>query len=130
MAQTGFIVRKTKKTLEYLEEKPEVYKLQQIVLPQITFDTLVSEIANSCGVASPQTEAVVTALLNRLVHYMEIGHSVNLKKFGTFKPAIRTKVSATKENLSVENIKQKYVRFIPGKAFKSMLANMGTVEAE
>ena len=130
MAQKGIVTRKTKVVLNYLEEKPEVFKLQQVVLPQIDFDTLVAEMANSCGIPAPQTEAVITGALNRIVHYMEIGHAVNLKKFGTFKPAIRTKVATKLEKLSLENIVQKYVRFIPGKQFRNMLANMGTEEAE
>ena len=69
MAQKGIVTRKTRVVLNYLEEKPEVYKLQQVVLPQIDFDTLVAEMANSCGIPAPQTEAVITGALNRIVHY-------------------------------------------------------------
>lgn len=130
MAQTGFVTRKRKVTLNYLEEKPEVYKLQQVVFPQIVFETLVEEIAQSCGVGVSQTQAVVSALLNRLVHYMQIGHAVSLGTFGTFKPTFRSKVSTKLEKLSADNITLKYIRFIPGKKFKNMLANMNVEDSE
>jgi len=124
MAQAGFVTRKTKVTLNYLEEKPEVYKLQQIVLPAVDFSTLIAEISNSCGVNASQTQAVVTALIDRIGHYVELGHGVKVGKLGTFKPTMKTKVSATLENLSTENIKLKYLRFYPGKIFKNIMSDM------
>lgn len=130
MAQTGFVTRKRRMVLNYLEEKPEVFKLQQVVFPQIVFETLVEEIAQSCGVGMAQTQAVVSALLNRLVHYMQIGHAVNLGSFGTFKPTFRSKCATHLEKLSVDNITLKYIRFIPGKKFKNMLANMNVEDSD
>jgi len=125
----GIIFRKTKKVLSYLEEKPEVFAIQQITLPAVSYSQLVNECSNSCGVNPSMTQAVVTALLDRLVHYMEIGHPVKLGSFGSFKPTIRTKVSATLENLSTENVKQKLIRFTPGKDFKQMLSDMSVASA-
>jgi len=118
----AIVTRKTKVTLSYLEEKPEVYKLQQITLPQITTEQLIAECSNSCGVNGAQTKAVIDALVNRLVHYMEIGHPVKVGDFGSFSPRIRTKVSATLENLSSENVRQKVIRFNPGKALRDMIS--------
>jgi len=120
----GLLYRKTKQTLNYLEEKPEVYRLQQITYPAVTFDQLVNECSTSCGVNASQTKAVINALTDRLVHYMEIGHGVKVGEFGSFKPVFTSKVSATIENLSTENVRQKKVRFTPGKKFKSMLDDM------
>jgi len=118
----ALVTRKTKVTLNYLEEKPEVFKLQQVVLPAVTTEQLISECSNSCGVNSSQTRAVIDALVNRLIHYMEIGHPVKVGDFGSFSPRIRTKVSATLENLSAENVKQKVIRFTPGKGLREMIA--------
>ncbi len=82
----GLQYRKGKVKLGYLEEKPEVYKAIQLTYPQVSYEQLVEEIAQSRGVNTNSTRAVVDALLNRLVHYMEIGHGVSLGTFGSFKP--------------------------------------------
>jgi len=123
------LYRKTKQTLNYLEEKPEVYRLQQLTLPAVTFAQLIKECSLSCGVNTSQTKAVIDALVDRIVHYMEIGHGVKMGEFGSFKPVITTKVSATLENLSGENVKQKKIRFFAGKAFKDMLDDLNVVGA-
>jgi len=124
------VTRKTKTTLHYLEEKPEVYKLQQVTLPQVTTEQLIAECSNSCGVNPSQTKAVLDALVNRLVHYMDIGHPVKVGEFGSFSPRIRTKVSATLENLSMENVKQKVIRFTPGSALREMIAETPVTGAD
>ena len=126
----GLIFRKTKKVLNMLEEKPEVYKLQQIILPQVTTAQLINECSKSCGVNTSQTKAVIDALVDRLIHYMEIGHPVKVGEFGSFSPRIRTKVSTKLEKLSVENVKQKVIRFIPGKALRDMIAENPVMGAE
>ena len=118
------IARKTKKVLGFQEGKPTVYKLQQVIFPQVSYADLVEEISNSCGVNANQTLSVVTALLNRLVHYMQIGHGVRLGSFGSFIPKIRVKCVKTEEEATAETIQQKVIRFVPGKDFKTMLANM------
>jgi len=118
----ALITRKTKVTLNYLEEKPQVYKLQQIILPAVTTSQLITECSNSCGVNTSQTKAVIDALVNRLIHYMEIGHPVKVGDFGSFSPRIRTKVSATLENLSAENVRQKIIHFTPGSGLRNMIA--------
>lgn len=125
----ALITRKTKVTLNYLEEKPEVFKLQQIVLPAITTKQLIAECSNSCGVNPSQSKAVINALVDRLVHYMEIGHPVKVGEFGSFSPRIRTKVSTKLEKLSVENVKQKVIRFIPGAALRDMIGETSVQSA-
>jgi len=118
------VARKAKAVLAYQEGKPTVYKLSQVIFPQVSYDDLVEEISNSCGVNPNQTLSVVTALLNRLIHYMEIGHGVRLGSFGSFIPKIRVKCVKTEEEATVETVQQKVIRFVPGKDFKEMLANM------
>ena len=59
-------------TLNFREEKPQVYKLRQLTYPAVTTSQLVAECANSCSVNPSQTKAVIDALVNRLVHYMAI----------------------------------------------------------
>ncbi|MBQ0046629.1 MAG: HU family DNA-binding protein [Prevotellaceae bacterium] len=123
----GLIVRKTKKTLGFQEGKPTVYKLQNVIFPQVTSDQLIEECSISCGVNPSQTKAVISALLDRLVHYMVIGHGVRLESFGSFSPKIRVKCVKTEEEATVETVQQKYIRFTPGKKFRTMLNDL-TVE--
>ena len=120
----GLQYRKAKVKLTYLEGKPEVYKLQQLTYPAVTDTQLIAEISQSQGVNSSQTKAVVDALLNRLVHYMEIGHGVSLGKFGSFKPVFTSKTAKTAEEADEDTIKVKKIMFYPGGSFKEMLKNL------
>jgi len=126
----GILTRKTSQVLNYLEEKPTVYRLQQVTLPQIKSEQLVDEISQSCGVNATQTQAVLTALENRLAHYLDIGHGVKVGKFGSFKPVIRTKVSATKENLSMDNVRMKVIQFFPGSLLRNVIKNISIEGAD
>lgn len=123
------IFRKTKVKLNFLEEKPEVYKIQQIPFPMVTYKQLVDECSNSCGVNPSQTQAVVTALIDRLVHYMEIGHPVSMGSFGSFRPNIKVKTAKTLEEATAETVRKKVIRFVPGKQFRDMIAEQSVVEA-
>ena len=123
----GLQYRKAKVTLNYREEKHEVYKAVTLTYPAVTYEQLVEEIAQSRGVNTNSTRAVVDALLNRLVHYMEIGHGVKMGDFGQFKPTFLSKTVKTLDGLegdeAIKTIKVKRIQFFPGKAFKDMLSN-------
>lgn len=120
----GLQYRKRKMILNFLEEKPEVYKASQINYPAVSFKQLVNECSNSCGVNPSQTQAVVTALIDRLVHYMEIGHPVKMGDFGSFKPAFRSKCTTKIDKVTADTVTKKIIRFYPGKAFREMLTEM------
>ncbi len=115
-------VKKT--TLNFKKEKPVVYKVAAVRQQTVGYDALVKEVASSCGVHRTQTKAVVEGLLDRLVHYMDLGMPVRLEEFGTFKPAIQTKVKETAEEVDAGNVVRRVVRFYPGKRMKEMLENL------
>lgn len=123
----GIQYRKTRMVLNFKKDKPVVYKLTQVGMPVINFKQLVNECSVSCGVNSSQTKAVIDALLNRLVHYMEIGHLVQVGEFGSFKPTFRSKTTRNLEDADVTTITKKLIRFYPGKDFRDMLQDL-TVE--
>ena len=125
----GLQYRKGKVTLNFRDEKPQVYKLLQLTYPAVTTAQLVSECANSCGVNATQTKAVIDALVNRLVHYMSIGHGVRMGDFGSFKPVFLSKTTQTLEEATPETIRLKKVQFFPGKAFKDMLTELSITSA-
>jgi len=115
-------VKKT--TLNFKKEKPVVYKVAAVRQQTVKYDALVKEVASSCGVHRTQTKAVVEGLLDRLVHYMDLGMPVRLEEFGTFKPAIQTKVKETAEEVDASNVVRRVVRFYPGKRMKEMLEEL------
>ena len=117
----GLQYRKAKVTLNYRESKPKMFKLVQLTYPQVTSEQLVAECANSCGVNPAQTKAVIDALVDRIAHYMEIGHGVKMGHFGSFKPVFTSKVTETLEEATLETVKVKKIMFFPGKIFKDML---------
>ncbi|MBQ6751507.1 MAG: HU family DNA-binding protein [Bacteroidaceae bacterium] len=125
----GIQYRKAKMKLGFLEEKPEVFKLRQLTFPQVTFAQLVKECSDSCGINTAQTKAVLDALINRLVHYMEIGHGVRMGDFGSFKPVFTSKAAKTLEECDEKTIRKKKVVFFPGKAFKDMLDELAITSA-
>ena len=124
--------RKNKFKCGVMEGKPTVWKAQQLTFPQISYETLVEEIAQSRGVNTNSTRAVVDALLNRLVHYMQIGHGVSLGSFGSFKPVFCSKVALTEDEvadtLEGKGFKKK-IRFYAGGAFTNMLKGMSVTAA-
>ena len=115
-------VKKT--TLNFKKEKPVMYKVAAVRQQTVKYDALVKEVASSCGVHRTQTKAVVEALIDRLVHYMDLGMPVRLEEFGTFKPAIQTKVKETAEEVDASNVVRRVVRFYPGKRMKEMLKDL------
>lgn len=120
----GLITRKAKVVLGYQEGKPTVYKVQQIRYPQVTTDQLVNECSVSCGVNESQTKAVIDALLNRMCHYIEIGHPVKMGEFGSFNPVINVKCVKTEEEATSETIQKKRIQFIPGKRLRQTMADL------
>ena len=125
----GIQYRKSKIRLNFLDEKPSRYKIQQLTYPAVTFKQLVTECSKSCGVNPAQTQAVVDALVDRLVHYMEIGHGVQMGSFGTFKPTFTVKAVKDYEDADVSTVKSRRVSFYPGKAFKDMLGELSISQA-
>ena len=131
----GLQYRKGEVVLNYRETKPHVYKALQLTYPQVSYEQLVEEIAQSRGVNTNSTRAVIDALLNRLVHYMEIGHGVSLGTFGSFKPVFTSKVAQSYDDID-ETIHgktakmKKKVRFFPGGKFAKMLKSLSLTEAE
>ena len=125
----GIQYRKARVVLNFKKDKPVVYKIAQVNVPAITYKQLVNECSVSCGVNSSMTRAVTDALLDRLIHYMEIGHGVKLGEFGTFKPTFRSKTVHNIEDADASTVTQKSIRFYPGKDFREMLKALAVENA-
>lgn len=123
------LYNKKKMMLAFLKDKPTVFKIQQQTLPPVTFDQLVKEVSDSCGVKSTMTKAVTEALIDRMTHYMELGHGVKLGEFGSFKPVFTAKTQEAENDLGADNVRMKKIRFYPGKRFKQMLSSLSVRNA-
>lgn len=121
---------KVKTVLGFKEGKPTVYKITQQTIPAVTFSKLVDEVAQSCAVNPAMSKAVVEAMINRMCHYMELGHMVQMGEFGSFKPTFTTKTQASADKLSAKNVKARKIRFYPGQRFKDMLSNISIVQVD
>ena len=125
----GLQYRKTKMKLSFMDEKPEHFKIRQLTYPAVSFEQLVAECSTACGVNAAQTRAVIDALVNRLVHYMEIGHGVQMGQFGSFKPVFTSKTAKTYDEADASTVTRKKVHFYPGKLFRQMLSDMTIASA-
>lgn len=120
----AMIVEKRAIKLGYKEDKPTVYKMAAVRQQKVTYDKLLDEVSNSCGVNRSQSKAVVEALIDRMTMFMDYGMGVQMGDFGTFKPAVQSKAKESEEELSTSDVKRLKIRFYPGKRFKNMLAQM------
>ena len=125
----GLQYRKSKIKLNYLENKPLRYKIQQLTYPAVSFQQLVNECSKSCGVNPAQSKAVIDALADRLIHYMEIGHGVKVGTFGSFKPTFTVKTVKAYDDANASTIRTKRITFFPGGAFKDMLNTLEVSQA-
>lgn len=118
------IVEKRAIKLGYKEGKPTAYKLAATRQQNVTYEKLLDEVSNSCGVNRSQSKAVIEALIDRMTMFMDYGMGVQMGDFGTFKPAVQSKAKESEEELSASDVKRLKIRFYPGKRFKNMLAQM------
>ena len=120
-----FSVKKT--VLSFNENKPQVYKITAVPSQLYSFDKLLSEVASSCSLNRSQTKAVIEALIDRLIMLMDLGVTVRLGEFGSFKPSFTAKSQKTLDTVGVDNVIRKKILFYPGKRFKDMLNSMEVV---
>lgn len=120
-------IEKSTRKVAFMEGKPTVHTYKKVRYQNITFEMLVEEIAQTQGVNKTMAKAVVEAYINRLIHYMELGLGVQMGDFGIFKPTIRTKTTATEDELDTNHIVGKRIQFLPGKAFRQMLKNLNVI---
>ena len=120
----ALVYGKQKIKLGYKEDKPEVYRIKPVRQQPVTFEDLLNEVSNSCGVNRSQTKAVLEALIDRMIVFMNYGMPVKLGDFGSFKPTFNSKTGATADAVSADNVTRKKILFYPGKRFKQMLSGM------
>ena len=125
----GLQYRKARVVLNYRETKPQMFKLVQLTYPAVTTEQLIAECATTCGVNPAQTKAVIDALVDRIAHYLAIGHGVKVRNLGSFKPVFTSKVAETLEETTLETVRKKKIVFYPGKAFRGVIQDLSISSA-
>ena len=120
-------VRKVRKKIVRPDGLHEAWVYQSPALPIVTFKEVVKECAESCGEHPSKTRGVVTALMDRIVHYLKIGRSVRIDGIGTLKPVISSESAATADELDTPEISIKGVklRFYPHQPLQQAIAENG-----
>lgn len=126
----ALVYEKQKIKLNYKEDKPEVYRIKPVKQQPVSFEDLLSEVSNSCGVNRSQTKAVIEALIDRMTVFMNYGMLVKLGDFGSFKPTFNATTGATADAVSADNVTRKKIQFFPGKRFKQMLSGMSVTSMD
>lgn len=123
----AMIYEKREITLNFKEGKPKAYKLAPVKQQKVSFDKLLDEVSNSCGVNRSQSKAVIEALIDRMSMFMDFGMPVQLGEFGSFKPTMQSKAKENESDLTTADVKRLKILFYPGKRFKTMLANVSVM---
>lgn len=123
----AIIIEIKKRVLNFDKSKPTVYTVAPVRMQKVTFDQLLKETSESCGVNRPQVKSVIEALISRISHFMEYGMSVQLGDFGTFKPTINSKAQDSPDTVGTDNVVRRKIIFYPGKRFKEMLRDVSVM---
>lgn len=119
---------KSKVKLNFKKEKPTVYKIQQVHYSVVDTDTLVDDVAESCGLNRAMTKAALEGLVSRACRFVGMGHAVQLGELGTVKPIFTAKTQETAEELSADNVRNKKIRFYPGSRLQKVVKNISISE--
>ncbi|NDV56629.1 HU family DNA-binding protein [Bacteroides sp. 519] len=118
----SIFTKKQEFTLHFDENKPTMYRMSTTQQQEVTFDELIGDVSNACGVSRAQTKASIEGLLDRMTFLMNYGMIIRLGDFGSFRPTINVKAQKTVTDVGVDNIVRKKIQFTPGKRFKNMLS--------
>ena len=108
----------------------EAWLMQQVNYPPIKFESFVQECVMSQGVSAAQVKGIASAMSDRLRHYLELGHSVQIEGIGTLKPTFNAASADTPEELGAGSVRTVKVRFYPHKDFQETINKMDFEDVE
>ena len=116
--------------LTFREEKPIVYKAQVVRGPVVRGDDLIAYAANAAHVPESTVRMAKEALFQAILYYCANSHPVEIPGLGTIGVDIRTKTARSEQELTADNIYQKYLRWYPKKDIRvaGTMANLKFVE--
>lgn len=114
-----YVVKKT--TFGFDESKAEKYVARPFNIVNIDFKMLCDQVTRVGFVPRGTVKAVLDGLIDSLITYMEIGASVSIGEFGTFRPSFGCKSQENAEEVTTETLKNRKIIFTPGSLLKDMI---------
>lgn len=93
----------------------------------VTTDELVQEIKEATSLTNSDITAVIIALQEHIQEHVAKGAAVQVGTLGKFVPSIRAKAEATKDEVSVNSIREVKCLFQPTVKFKKRLKDVNFV---
>lgn len=106
--------------LSYRDEKPTVYKLQVLRGHIITNKNVIAYAAKAAHVPESTVTLAQEALFDAVNYFCMNGHSVQVPGLGSFGIKLNSKTTQTAEEVDVETITRKYIRFYPKASIRDM----------
>ena len=117
-----YVVKKT--TFGFDDTKAEKYVARPFNVVNVDFKMLCDQVTKVGFVPRGTVKAVLDGLIDSLITYMEIGASVNLGEFGTFRPSFGCKSQENAEEVTAETLKNRKIIFTPGNLLKNMIKSV------
>ncbi|MCR5042744.1 MAG: HU family DNA-binding protein [Bacteroidaceae bacterium] len=120
-------MRKSQRQLTYMEGKPTVYQLKQLIYAPIKEKDLIKYISQSANVPESTIEAAILGIANGILYYAINGHQVTFPGFGGFWCSLKAKTARTLAELKTKDVTRSLVlHFSPNEALRQVIAGSGT----
>ena len=113
-----YVVKKT--TFGFDKEKAEKYVARPFNVVTVDFKMLCDQVTKVGFVPRGTVKSVLDGLIDSLITYMEIGASVSLGEFGTFRPSFGCKSQDDEKEVTTDSLKNRKIIFTPGGMIKSI----------
>ncbi|MDR0892927.1 MAG: HU family DNA-binding protein [Mediterranea sp.] len=123
-----YVIKKT--TFGFDDKKAEKYVARPFNVVNVDFKKLCNEVTKVAFVPRGTVKAVLDGLIDSLINYMEIGASVSLGEFGTFRPTFGSKSQDGAEGVTADTLKRRRIAFTPGEQLKEMIQKVSIRKLE
>ena len=117
-------IRRVKTIFGYDKTKTEKY----VVVPDRATVVNNEKICTLCttfsGISVGIVQAVIQSLVQAMLTFIEEGHTVQLKGFGTFIPSFNAKSSLVEKEANVDSIHHRKIRFLPALELRAAMNKM------
>lgn len=123
-----YVVKKT--TFGFDKDKAEKYVARPFNVGTVDFKMLCEQVTKVGFVPRGIVKSVLDGLIDSLKTYMEIGASVSLGEFGTFRPSFGCKSQDDAKGVTTETLKNRKIIFTPGSLLKGMIKTVSIQKLE
>lgn len=117
-----YVVKKT--TFGFDKEKEEKYVARPFNVINVDFKMLCDQVTKVGFVPRGVVKSVLDGLIDSLKTYMEIGASVSLGEFGTFRPTFGCKSQDDAKSVTTDVLKNRKIIFTPSSVLRNMIKNV------